>query len=137
MSPSTYPVRYSKPSHSRWGWQVDKPAIQAAVDELGIQRRVFILVQPMDTSTRGTHFFDKDGNHMIRLNAYSTIRSGTEALWHELAHAMQTERHIINNNGAWHTTYERNNENYWNNPYEVEARKIMYEHKEDLLLKRR
>jgi hypothetical protein len=120
------------PTPARAGWRISHDELCKAMDCMNIQFPVKIRF--MSGRYRfGTHYA-WEGYHRITLNQNLSALEANESLWHELAHASQSEdwarrsgtsisqfyskeyAHIFSK-GEWGATYE-------NNKYEIDARKI-------------
>jgi hypothetical protein len=117
-------------------WAFDFEAIAEAARELGIERPIVVGIVEAGGRTQTTHGAHRvktmihDGTtgpvHSVTVRRTCTAEQASQTLWHELAHAMQAERHGDPHTfyaayareggaGSYGTAYERN-------PYEVEAR---------------
>src|SRR6185503_9557508 len=103
------------------GGRLDAGAVLEAVDFLGIKADIEI-VYTAQLRTSGKHLIAKGGKHVIRLSTYIKGDQLGRTLWHEPAHAAQSER--FDNFLRWHIAYSResNCRGYLGNKFEVEAR---------------
>ena len=78
---------------ARAGWVIDRNAIQAAILLLGIEYPVRIRYM-RGRYRYGTHYARKhpDLHHRITMNQDLPVDQANHTLWHELTHAMQSER---------------------------------------------
>src|SRR3954452_15910642 len=72
-------------------FHVPLDAVAGALRELGLQHPVAISVVPMGNFD-GRYIGLKNGVHRISVRARSSPRRASWTLWHELGHAMQSER---------------------------------------------
>ena len=121
---------------SKAGWYLDQDAILEAIDKLGIKRIVKVKFQTFKRRGRGTHYIELDRTHLITVDQLSSRESANFILWHELTHAMQSERwadaderrDIFN----WHYDDYKAVDGEWGNryrgnAYEIEANRIAEE----------
>lgn len=123
------------------GWKLDRAAYREALDFLGIKWPVEIKVTSREGSRHGAHRLACVRGvvvHRITVKDYLTPEQAGKTLWHELTHAMQSERcaakvaadcgwderhmPISARMEAWRETDEREG-SYRTRPIEVEARK--------------
>lgn len=117
-------------SISKMGWHLNVPAIERAINQLDIERDVIVTFDPRlrRRGLAGLHRYSQSADcHVVLVDETRSADVANGALWHELTHAMQAERYAKLNQMAiadFSKTYDNNNINYWNNPYEIEARRI-------------
>lgn len=117
-------------------WQFDVPAIERALEQLGVEGQV-LLVTTRGRTADGRHFYrecesNSGREHEIRVSAFEDAAGASRTLWHELSHAVQSER--FDRPGAWRKAYRNADANaddhprkfdrYWHNAYEREAREF-------------
>lgn len=150
-------ITTSQHIHKR-GWQFDIEAIEQVIEELEIEMPVVLSIGPTKGEWKGQKYYYDAATHQVikmvlppftetevvtvhKITVNDTMvlpSKATEAIWHELAHAMQTERHVQNNGGEpldFSKSYKRNNGNYYTNEYEIEARKIALQNSHKSLIK--
>jgi len=108
-------------------------AIAEAVEELEIEQTVYVWIGPVKGAL-GKHDY-KDGMHVVSISHALNADTVSLALWHELAHCMQSERHMKASGFDFKKSYSFNNVIYNLNEYEREANKIMYLNREKSLIK--
>lgn len=105
------------------GFRIDRKALNAAIDALGLDLPVDIRFHARVGSTNGNYRFD-GRRHDIMLKSYLTPEQASSTLWHELTHAMQAERAGATT-AAWSSVQrEQARWSYWNRPIEREARQM-------------
>lgn len=131
------------------GWALDKDKVEKAIEQLGIQIPTKVRYLPNGTPPRykGRHscvISAYEGPmHIIRVNEYMHPDNVTETLWHELAHAQQcevaAERAGISPVEFFKEIYSRSRGSlgmeYYNNTFEVMARKVATDNKHKELIK--
>lgn len=142
-----FPTRHLKlpEKNARAGWIPARALILSAMDWLQIELPVLICYSGGKGYTYGTHHISKHNGqnyHRITLYQDQPTDKANESLWHELAHAMQAEK-WANATGQcidrfYRDSYRHNRgewgASYWNNYYEIEARKIADNHKDEFLV---
>lgn len=115
------------------GWTLNAAALREAIDFLGIRHRVTVKQTGHRGGRQGCHQLRPGGDggaySHITIKSWLTPAQASQALWHELAHAMQAQRAIDANPqaspvAAWKKAYDSTNRGvaYWHKPIEVEAR---------------
>lgn len=109
------------------GYRIDRAALREALDFLGIALPVKIRYTSRVGRTRGNHRLVANRSHDIMLKSYLPADQASKTLWHELAHAMQSERAIRAGQDWLAIANERNPGSsrriaYRVRPIEVEAR---------------
>lgn len=111
------------------GWEFDYTKIDRALDFLKIYHPVRLGLKT--GIYKLGHHDSRNNMHEIRISTYEEIEEANDSLWHELAHAMQSER-LWREEGIpiWQFG-EIYNDNmgpsgsmYRNNYFEIEAREI-------------
>jgi hypothetical protein len=126
-------IRCNSKSPPQGGWSLKMSAIAEAIEELEIEQTVYIRIGPVKGGL-GQHDY-KDGMHVVSISHANHRDYVSMVIWHELAHCMQSERHMKLNGYDFNKTYSFNNEIYNLNEYEREANKIMYLNREKSLIK--
>lgn len=129
---------------ARSGWVIDQDAVIEAMDLLNIQLPVRIRFTTVKRFVfTGTHR-ETPKQHVITLAQNVNAEHQSATLWHELAHAMQAERYARETGlpiTRFYAEYKRGRGEwgmtYLGNKYEIEADRIMNEHRDDLLVVRR
>lgn len=105
------------------GYRVDQRALRAAIETLGLKLPVKIRYNGRVGQTNGNYTF-RGGYHDIMLKTYHTADQASSTLWHELTHAMQSER-VGGTLGTW-AEYRKGQRRYTyrQRPMEVEARRM-------------
>lgn len=122
------------PTDARAGWQFDEVAFLKAIDLLGI--KLPVRVRFMTGRYRlGTHYARVD-HHRITIHQAGSVTVSNNTIWHELAHAMQSERwaekagqanpsgFYRRKTGPYVRAAGRYGASYKENRYEIEARQI-------------
>jgi len=146
---------YCTGDRARAGWYLDQDAILEAIDKLGIELKVSIRFM---TATRravreygrgrswgkggkgytyGTHR-NLNKEHRITVDQERVADETSDTLWHELAHAMQSERwakETGKNITLWHHADYKAVDGEWGNSYkgnayEIEAERIANENRD-------
>lgn len=73
------------------GFRIDQLALDEAIEFLGLKLPVDIRFNGRAGRVRGNYRRDHSG-HRIMLKSYLEPAQASRTLWHELAHAMQSER---------------------------------------------
>lgn len=124
---------------SKAGWYLDQDAILEAIDKLGIKRHVRIKYMTAKRRGRGTHYITRQGTHKITVDQLSSVQEASDIIWHELAHAMQSERWVNQDSRRkihrWHWDDYKAVDGEWGNSYqgniyEIEAERIAYENRD-------
>ena len=143
---------------ARAGWYLDQDAIIEAIDELGIKLPVHIRFMTATARanreygrgrswgkggkgwTHGTHRNTKQ-HHRITVDQERPAEDASNTLWHELAHAMQSEKWAERTGKditLWHTDYKavdgEHGRRYKGNLYEIEANQIADDHTDFMLV---
>lgn len=126
---------------ARAGWVLDQDAIIRAMDLLEIELPVHIRFMTGKYRRGSIQNTGDNTRHKMTIDQNKPIESANRTLWHELTHAMQAERYSRKTGRSiteWFYDYTYNRgphgETYWLNGYEVEARQVAQDHKDDLLL---
>lgn len=106
-------------------YKIDQAALAEAIEFLGLKLKVRIRFNARQGRVNGNYKRDYMG-HDIMLKSYLTVEQASKTLWHELAHAMQSERA----GSVWDWNVVANEKRpgrsrrieYRNRPIEVEAR---------------
>lgn len=112
---------------SKATWRKDERAIRNAIASLGLTRPVTIKLTGHVGGRQGGYKPTPDGRgHIITVKNYLTPKRAGEAIWHELAHAVQFERVASGSIGqAAIQSWNRSSihvGSYRTRPCEVEAR---------------
>jgi hypothetical protein len=119
------------------GVTLDMDAIKVAKRILGIKKPIRIRWSS-GKYTNGSHGWDSEINaHTIALstNKDDAIQM-SECLWHELTHARQAEQcgnPAMFYSRRFYKKYGYTGKSYWNNPYEVEARNVAADNRDNML----
>lgn len=134
---------------SEYGWELSRVAIASALVTLEIELPVivrwFYPHNPKDRHLRGSHnclLSMGEPTHIIKLNTFLMRDQISETLWHELAHAQQTEQAArevdMSPLDFTEQIYMKSKGGlgveYLNNHFEVAARKVANDHKHKELL---
>lgn len=120
-------------SQVRVGWRTNvEPSWEFDLDALALAARTLGLRLPIEVGCAeyprgrwgGMHSCERRGTsyvHRVRVRRASSANSASRLLWHELAHAAQSERLGTD---AFDREYEREERRvgYERNPFEIEAR---------------
>jgi hypothetical protein len=130
---------------ARAGWVVNHAELIKVVKEFGLEHPVKIRFMK-GIYRNGTHYNRKtyDGNywHRICINQDLPANEANSTLWHELAHAIQSERWAKSNGKSTTEFYRhaytkakgRHGASYAENKYEVDARIFAEKRKERKLI---
>lgn len=118
---------HRKQAHARereatGGFHIDRAALKEAQRILGLKLPVKVRLHGRHGQTDGNHQF-KGAWHNIMLKRYLTPEEATEALWHELTHALQAERQGTKTKWTAHSSNQRRYA-YRIRPIEIEARQM-------------
>jgi hypothetical protein len=126
----------------REGFEFDHAELLRAIDDFGIKRHVQIKFHAKGIYRRGTHYDRKHGSVII-LNPKLTSTELNFVLWHELAHAAQSEkwsektgRPVTAFYDEMYRKFGTSGMAYKSNPYEVDANRIATEQQHRILLRR-
>lgn len=72
------------------GWTIDRAALEAAVEELGL--RLAVSVRLTTGWRRAGKYRSRPEGHVVLLSGRHPAERANRTLWHELAHARQAER---------------------------------------------
>lgn len=105
------------------GFRIDQEAVEEARGLLGLKMPVKIRLNGRVGPTNGNYRL-RGRQHHIMVKSYLPAEKATEALWHELCHAMQAERSggTIQAWIEYHDT--QRGYSYWDRPMEREARAL-------------
>jgi hypothetical protein len=78
------------------------------------------------TRRKGAHYW-RDGRHVVTISTYLGGDEANMTLWHELTHAVQTERVGEEKFWADYRMFGRSGRAYETNPYEIEANQVMHQ----------
>lgn len=104
-------------------WEFDVPAIQAAMDAMGINTPMPTLENPFapdGQSTQG-YFVATPWGCTIRVYANNTPKRASETLWHELCHLAQHTRAATHTAWVQQRSAEHRMYSYARRPCEIEA----------------
>lgn len=105
------------------GFTIDRKALAAAIEQLGLKLPVKIRYNARVGGTQGNYRL-RNGNHDIMLKSYLTPEQASSTLWHELTHAMQAER-VGGTSEVWNSySLEQRRYSYSIRPIEIEARQM-------------
>lgn len=114
------------------GWALAAANLAVAKEFLGLRWEVRITQTHHQGGRLGAYTLRRSPNgpyHRLTIKEWLTIQRAGEVLWHELTHAMQTERRAAAANAvgtdaimrAWASDADFDGD-YWNAPAEIEAR---------------
>lgn len=108
-----------------YGVTLDREKVLEAKKFLGVKLPV-IVKWSSGKWTYGCHRFLEGGNHSITISRYRLEHDVTNTLWHELCHAKQAEEcgEPWDFYTKFYKPYGISGNVYWQNPYEVEARRV-------------
>jgi hypothetical protein len=122
------------------GWVIDQDAVIDAMDSLEIEFPVHIRFMTA-RYRNGTHRTKVSDAHHITLDQTRDIESSNFTLWHELTHAMQSERFARQTGKSIKRFHDEaykehgvSGQAYNSNPYEREANRVAEENSDTLLL---
>lgn len=119
-------------SRNRRGVEFDPAACEKAVHVIGLQYPVVVKWSRGKTRMGGHRW--KEDHHSITINMYVDGYRASQYLWHELAHAMQVERHGWDTYWMAYGAYGKSGRAYDANPFELEANMIQEQFNEALRL---
>lgn len=125
-------------------FSVDTDALVKAKETLNIKLPVIVrLRQTLKPGIAGDHqviLRNGEPKHLVRLNHLLAIEQANKTLWHELAHAQQHEEYVRQTGAFDFTAFYHNSAGdlgaeYHHNEWEIQARQIAHQYKDQLLLK--
>jgi hypothetical protein len=105
------------------GFTVDQTALRDAIDLLGLKLPVKLRYHSRPGGTGANYRLHRAGHHNIMVKSYLTPAQASEALWHELTHALQAER-AGGTTEAWQKVLVAHKGRYKRCPLEIEARQM-------------
>lgn len=116
------------------GWYLDRSAIKDACKELKIELPVIVRFSH-SMADLGTHICREPGVHVIKIRDDISAGPANRTLWHELAHAHQSEYYaLVSGQPSWEfykiylTNRGPRGASYAGNNFEIEAREIANAH---------
>lgn len=131
------------PQVAKAGWIFDAKAIVTAKQHLSIDYPVrfrFITGK----HRYGTHYarIIPDEHHLITVDQNHELHEANRTIWHELAHAAQSETFARETGKThnlfyktWYQPQGQTGNAYWNNVFEVDARQVAQDNQYTMLLR--
>lgn len=147
------PILKTNTGVSRTGWRIDYSALEIVRDiekqenlglEMCLNIQLPIVIRFSSAKSKNGSYAckrDDQGNlyHRIILVQNNNVESVNETLWHELTHCHQAEAwadaHYKTAREWVSQAYSKTRRQYWNNPYEIQAREVAAANKTIKLLK--
>lgn len=116
------------------GWKFNRKLIEQFVNDLGIKNKIKIRVYTSGHSELFGEAFYINKKHVILISKYLDWHQASKTLLHELYHCHQRESFsteddfaIAYQNAGGSSLTAKTWEEYWNNPFEIAARKFAEE----------